>query len=148
MKSHIRGISAILLAIISFAPALCAQSKIDAEMQVPFAFQYGAQRFAPGSCQIRNIGPYILQLRCGSSSAAAMVRYDIDYRAPRTGSALFRKYGDRYFLEEIRTAASPARIRIYQSKWQKQAARELEARNEAATLVELALVEPVSPVKR
>ena len=141
MKSHVRRLVAVLLAVGSCVPALCAESKSHLTMRVPFAFQFGAQRFAPGTCRIYDVTPYVLQLKCGSSLGTAMVRDDIDFRTVRPGYALFRKYGDRYFLVEIRPSNSTARVRIYESGWEKQAARELEAERRSPTLVKLALIE-------
>ena len=147
MKSHIRILSAVLLAVAFSVPALYAQSDLNVQMKVPFAFQYSAQRFAPGTCRMNMAGQFILVLRCGSTSAMAMVQLEVDPRPAGSAYALFRKHGDRYFLEQIWPGVH-THLTVYESQLEKRSAREVEAKGGGApTLVEVALVQPVSPVK-
>lgn len=149
MKSPIRTLSAALLAAVSFMPALFAQSAVNLGMQVPFAFQYGSQRFAGGACRMQLLRPDFLQLRCGSRAAMAMVRDEPESRGARPGHVVFRKYGDRYFLVEIWAGGSSTHLTVYESKWEKQAAQKLLASNgQTPTLVELALLDPAPGAKR
>lgn len=149
MKSPLCTLSAIVLAIVSCAPALCGQSvETHLRMQVPFPFQYGSERFAAGSCEMTLPQTNILQLRCGSHSAMAMVEDEDASRTIRAGHALFRKYGYRYLLEEIWVPGGTTRLTVYDSKWKKQASRELRAANPAPSVVELALLDTVPSRKR
>jgi len=56
----------------------------------------------------------------------------------RTSFAVFKKYGNRYFLEEIQL--SDSHIKIIESQAERHAARELLARGETPSLVEVALL--------
>lgn len=139
MKSHIRLMCAVLLAVASCAPVLSAQTDTHLKMQVPFAFQYGPTYFAPGMCRGDMPNPMILRLTCGSRTAMKIAVYGTHSASSQASFALFKKYGDRYFLEEIQTA--DAHITIIESKTEKRAARELAAKGGSPTLVEVALLE-------
>lgn len=141
LKSPLRTLFAVLLAAGSGVPALHAQSQLNLKMKVPFAFQYGEQRLAPGTYRMNMMDPYVMQLQSGSHSARAMVSCWIEPGSVRTGHALFRKHGDRYFLEEIWAASSGAHLRIYQSVREKRADRELESEGEGPAQVQLSLLE-------
>lgn len=139
MKSRISTICAVLLAAASCVPVLSAQSNVNLKMRVPFPFQYGTVQFAPGLCQGDMLNPETLRLTCGSRTSIKIAVYGTLPLTSRTSFAVFKKYGNRYFLEEIRL--SDARITIIESQAEKHAARELEARGESPSLVEVGLLE-------
>lgn len=141
LKSPLRSLFAVLLAAGSGASALHAQSQLNLKMKVPFAFQYGEQRLAPGTYRMNMMDSYVLQLQSGPHSARAMVSCWIESRSVRTGHALFRKHGDRYFLEEIWVASSGAHLRIHQSVREKRAGQELASEGEGPDQVQLSLLE-------
>lgn len=142
MKSRISAMCAVLLAAASCVPVLSAQTQVHLKMQVPFAFQYGTMQFAPGLCRGDMPNPVILRLTCGSRTVMKIADYGTLPVTSRTSFAVFKKYGNRYFLEEIQL--SDSHIRIIESQAERHAARELLARGETPSLVEVALLKNLS----
>jgi hypothetical protein len=58
----------------------------------------------------------------------------------RNSQVTFRKYGDRWFLEQVEIAGSETSVSVYESKPERQAARELASRGGDGTQIALALV--------
>lgn len=139
MKSRIFTMCAVLLAAASCVPVLSAQDQVHLNMQVPFAFQYGTVRFAPGLCRGDMPNPVILRLTCGSHAVMKIAVYGTLPVTSPASFAVFKKYGNRYFLEEIQLADS--HITIIESQAEKRAARELATRGGSPSLVEVALLE-------
>jgi hypothetical protein len=143
MKSNLRTIAlAALVAVASSAPALHAQdSLIYARVNVPFSFDYGTTHFAHGTYILSmNRDNTVLTVRNNASSARVIAQLGFDPTPVKTSHVTFRKYGDRYFLEEIAIAGSDSRVSVRESKAEKNAARELASRGADATQVALALL--------
>jgi hypothetical protein len=69
-----------------------------------------------------------------------MVRADWSMTPARTSVVIFKKYGDRYFLEQVREAGAVTHIDVLQSQAEKRATRELASRGTEATQIALALL--------
>ncbi len=142
MTSNLRTFAlAALVAIASLAPALHAQSAIRAQVNVPFAFDYGTTHFGRGTYAIAMDGENILVVRNHMTSQTAMVMAQLDRSpiAPKTSVVTFRKYGDRWFLQAV-SIANVGSASVYESKAERQAARELASRGGDATQVALAVL--------
>jgi hypothetical protein len=143
MTSNLRTLAlAALVAVASLAPAMHAQNTIRAQVDVPFSFDYGTSHFGHGTYIISMDEDNILVLRNRMTSQSAMVlaRLELSPAAAKTSQVTFRKYGDRWFLEEVSIAGSENTVSVYESKAERQAARELASRGAEATQVALALL--------
>jgi hypothetical protein len=150
MKSNIRHLAFILLFAATSIPVTShAQTRLtQARIDVPFAFDYGSAHFSPGAYILDMQNPNIMQLHGRSHSALAMTATESNHHAKmlKTGQVVFEKYGDRYFLQEVEVANSTTHLSVYQTKWQKRAARELAAQATVPSRVELAMVTTPSTV--
>jgi len=144
MTSQIRNIAlAALVAIASLAPALHAQnSTIHARVDVPFSFDYGTTHFGRGTYIITMNGDVALVVRNRETSQSAMVMARLDESPIPANSSLvtFKKYGDRWFLEQVQIAGNSNRVSVYESKQERQASQELASRGGEATQIALALL--------
>jgi hypothetical protein len=142
MTSNLRTFAlAALVAIASLTPALHAQSAIRAQLNVPFSFDYGTTHFGRGNYIISMDGENILVVRNHMTSQTAMVMAQLDCNpsGAKDSVVTFKKYGDRWFLQEVSIAGGGS-ASVYESKAERQAARELASRGGEATQVALALL--------
>lgn len=149
MKTHSRAfVLAVLFAIVSLAPALQALTGTEAKVNVPFAFNCGSRHFAPGAYTLDFLNMNLLQLRNGRKAALVVIAPEFGLRETKAGYAVFRKYGDQYFLEEIWLSGSTVHISLNEKKWERNAAKELASQQSQPSRIELALVNAVQPVAR
>ena len=135
------SLSAAVLAVASLSTASYAQAQtMKAQVTVPFAFEYGSRHHAAGVYSIdKESGPAML-VRNGSDAGFALTLPDIDAHPAKTSKVVFRRYGDRYFLQEIWTAGSLTHLHCVQSSAEKQAeSLELASKRTAPKGLELAL---------
>jgi hypothetical protein len=147
MKSGIRTSSirtialATLVSIASLSQTLHAQiTSPAARVDVPFSFDYGTTHFSSGVYILTMNGQNLLTVRHYDRAATAMVRADWSMTPARTSVVIFKKYGDRYFLEQVREAGAVTHIDVLQSQAEKRATRELASRGTEATQIALALL--------
>jgi hypothetical protein len=142
MKTNIRAVSlAILAAVASLSPALHAQPNLlYAKVNVPFSFDYGSKHFSHGIYTLTMKDQNTLTIRSDASTAMAMVQTDYTPVREKTSQVIFRKYGDRYFLEEVLVSGSATHVAVLESGAEKRAARELASWGGSASEVALALL--------
>lgn len=151
MTSQIRTIAlAALVAIASLTPALHAQNTIRAQVTVPFSFDYGTTHFGRGTYIISMNGENAMVVRNRETSQTAMILAQLN-ESPVLASnsqVTFKRYGDRWFLEQVSIAGSGTSASAYESKAEQHAARELASRGgEGPVQVALALL-PVTDFGR
>jgi hypothetical protein len=141
MKSNIRNFAiAAFAALVSLSPAMHAQVDYDSvRVHVPFSFDYGTKHFAQGVYTITRSGAVTLIIRCGADAAMAIVDSGYDPAPRQTSQVIFRKYGDRYFLQEVQMANGDE-ITLSESQAEKSAARELARRGSQPTTLALAVL--------
>jgi len=143
MKSTISTIAlAALVAIASLSQTAIAQTGQPAtRVNVPFAFDYGTQHFAPGVYTV-SMGQNrdILTLSNGNRTAWALIQAGYDPTQLNAGSVIFRKYGERYFLTEYRPASGSIDVTVFESEPEHRAARDFAANHLAPTHVQLAIM--------
>jgi hypothetical protein len=143
MKNSIRTIAlAALVAIASMSTTMHAQSASPlAKVNVPFSFDCGAAHLSAGVYTLSVEDGRILMLRDSRGYAVlAVVQMSYNPAASKTSEATFKKYGDRYFLEQIRTSGSLTEAQVNESTSEKRAAREYRTRGEAGSQIALALL--------
>jgi hypothetical protein len=112
--------ASIFAAVVTLAPLSPASHAQDAGMiaqvKVPFAFNTASQHFAPGLYRIRTANEHILVIQGASSSHFAMVRAEDNAQTVKTGKAVFHRYGDQYFLNEITVPGTSRHLHLRPSK--------------------------------
>ncbi len=141
MKSSIRTIAlAALVSIASLSPALHAQTaSLQARFDVPFSFDCGTTHLSAGVYTLTVPEGNILVLRNSSQAVVALVQMAYDPTPSRNTLATFKKYGDRYFLEEITASGKFSHAYVAESGAEKRAARES---GEAGTQIAVAALPP------
>jgi hypothetical protein len=112
----------IFAAIVAGAP-LSSQAQdpgMIARMKVPFSFETGAKHFAAGVYTIRMENAHALLIRGVSTSGLALVSIEDNGVAAKAGKAVFRRYGNRYFLREVQVAGKSRHLRLPVTKEQNQ----------------------------
>jgi hypothetical protein len=111
---------AILLAVLSLAPAARAQAQETiARVNVPFAFECGNQHYPAGTYDLRTLSNNVLWIRGASSSGLAMMRMDMNMLPKKTGKAVFGVSGNEHFLHEIWSPRSTTHVFFQASKAEK-----------------------------
>ncbi len=144
MKSSFRitALAILVAAFASLAPAMHAQMKLTASVNVPFAFDYGKGHFGPGVYTINSDNPSLLTIYSREGGAMAIVQTESEPNLRSGNKVIFRKYGNRYFLAEVLIGDRGDRITVFESDAEKHAVRELGMRESAPTQVAVALLAP------
>jgi hypothetical protein len=134
-----------VLALAPLSPALHAQGgPAFARVNVPFAFETGFGHYPAGVYSLRMDTPSILMIKGASDSGLAMMKVveDRGYRT-KTGMAIFHRYGNRYFLNEISATGESWHIHLQTSKAEKQMQKQTEtaASKTATANLEVALMD-------
>jgi hypothetical protein len=134
-----------VLTLVPLSPALHAQTaELFARVNVPFAFETGSGHYPAGLYTLQMDTPAVLLIRGSSDSGLAMMKV-VEDGAPRTknGVAVFHRYGNRYFLDEISATGQSRHIHLQPSKAenQMQKAMETAANKTAPANLEVALIE-------
>jgi len=138
MKTKIIAMAGAALISIMGGGVCRAQSRLM-EVNVPFAFEVGNKAMPAGSYRVESmpIGNGSLEvLRSNSGKAQLMISTlaTTTNRGSLAPSLVFHRYGNRYFLAEIRPGGGHAR-ELYPSTQEKELARS-EASVEVALLVQ------------
>jgi hypothetical protein len=130
-----------LFAAIFAAAPLSSQAQgpgVIVRMNVPFGFETGTRHFAAGVYTIRMENAHALLIRGVSTSGLALASIEDNGVAAKAGKAVFKRYGDRYFLREISLAGISRRLRLPATKEQTQV--ETAYQNTTSGPVEIALL--------
>jgi hypothetical protein len=135
------GICAAVLAVAPLSPASNAQDAgVIGRMNVPFAFETSTQHYPAGVYTIRMEDQHLVRI-WGTSVAGISMALVEDNGAPaKRGTAVFQRYGDRYFLNEISITGRSGRLFFRPSK--DEAQLRIAASKAASTGVEIALSTP------
>jgi hypothetical protein len=130
-----------ILAIAPLSPASHAQSGGDfARVSVPFAFETGSSHYPAGVYTLRMETPSILMIRGVSGSGLVMMKtVDDNGQRAKSGMAIFHKYGNRYFLNEISATGETRHLHLQPSKAEKQ--MQIGASRTAPSTTEVALID-------
>jgi hypothetical protein len=95
----------IFAVILAVAPLSVASHAEDLEgaviVNIPFAFENGSQHFAPGLYTIRMEYQNIMTIRGNAGSGIAITWFDEDRHPSDTTRVVFRRYGKKYFLDQV-----------------------------------------------
>ncbi|HEV2323284.1 MAG TPA: hypothetical protein VGS10_04935 [Terracidiphilus sp.] len=132
---------AALAATALLSPAMHAQIPDGMQVKVPFAFNFGAQHFAPGTYSVSMLYDNVLRVSNNAKSGLAAVHSGTNSRGTNANYLIFRKYGDRYFLAEYHPFHSATLVRIPESQTERSVAREFAQNKSGVGGVRLALLE-------
>jgi hypothetical protein len=141
MKSHVQIICvAVVVALASLLPTAHAQTTVY-RIVVPFEFNYGTTHLGPGIYTLKSDNlRHTLMIDNQVQSVIALVQVSDHRTTMGSSTALFRKYGDRYFFEELTIAGRPTGLSMFVSGTERRAARELARQREEPTALALALL--------
>ena len=146
MKTTILSIViASLVAVASLSQTVIAQTgRPSTKVDVPFAFDYGTQHFAPGVYTVSMGDKNILTLSGGNRSSWAMIQAGYDPTQHKAGYVVFRKYGDQYFLTEYSPASGNLHASVFESDAERRAAHDFAANHGTPSRVQLAVLSNAS----
>ena len=135
------GLVASALAIGSLASTQFASAQTPtpvADVTIPFAFQTATQTFPAGTYRVILESDNLIWLRGpGSTGAMVMTHEAIRVHAPNRGTAVFARYGDKYYLRQIWTAGDPVGLELPKGHAEKES---MVAKNmQAPSSIELAM---------
>ena len=130
-----------ILAIAPLSPASHAQSgEVFARVNVPFAFETGSGHYPAGVYTLRMETPSVLMIRGVSKSGLVMMKtVDDNGQRAKSGVAIFHRYGNRYFLNEISATGETRHLHLQPSKAEKQ--MQIGASKTAPSTEEVALID-------
>lgn len=143
MKTTIRTFALAALVSIASLPALHAQTTALGRYNIPFSFDCGSRHLSAGVYTLTVDEGGVLTLSSSNYAVMTIARLSFDPTAATVNTATFKKYGDRYFLEQIVTADN-LDTTIGVSKFEKQAAREWASLGQKGTQVALTAL-PTGP---
>ena len=145
MKTNFRTIALATLAVIASLSMTVHAQTLQARVNVPFSFDCGSSHLSAGVYTLTVENGQVLTLRSTSKYAVmALVHTSWNPNAAKNSVATFKKYGDRYFLQEIATSTSMNLAHVVESDSEKRAAREFRTRGEDGSQIALALL-PMDP---
>jgi hypothetical protein len=113
---------------------------------IPFAFQIGAYHYRAGRYTVHLQGNHVLSLWSSKDSGLMEVSWDTAMRPSTTGALVFHRYGNEYFLRQMRVRGSSDFLISPQSKEERSAQKEVVGAKRNADLgqkpdVQVALIE-------
>lgn len=138
LSFRITALATMVAGLALLTPAMHAQ--INAHVSVPFAFDYGSKHFGPGAYTLTMDGPDTLIIHSGTNGATAIVQLAIERTRPATSEVIFKRYGNRYFLQEVVIAGGGQHVTVNESDAERRVDREFAMRGSGPTPVALALL--------
>ncbi len=135
----ITAIAAILLASLATVGSASAQDHA-AKANIPFGFYVENKWIPAGNYTLTSDSrsPDVIAIRNRDSSVSLLSVGHSEDQKPGAGTLVFQKYGDKYFLHEIRCPACRMNVGFSESKREK-AEKTREASNAPVSTVYLAL---------
>jgi hypothetical protein len=115
----------IAIAGLFLAGPMFAQMGVQAK--VPFSFYVGNSKLMPaGTYQVAPCSTHVATVRnCQSGVTVFHITNPGDKKDVGQGKLIFHKYGDKYFLKEVRGQSLSSNLAIPETKQEKQARDEL-----------------------
>lgn len=107
--------------------AQAAKSSLIAD--IPFSFQVGFCTMPAGTYAVDVKGNDVLSIKGESGVAAMLVMWAATGRDTSDSAVIFHRYGDKYFLREVRTAGNQAFLWSGETKSERRAKLEQDAAN-------------------
>jgi hypothetical protein len=118
-------LATVLLSMAYLATPSSANAQDGMKATIPFDFTVGQQLLPQGQYAITYSRPQVLELYNSERRARIFVptfRSDVVSRKPKI--LTFKRYGDRYFLSQVRGALGGYALNVYPSKHERNILRE------------------------
>ncbi len=125
-------ICVIVVALATFfaQPAAKAQALSSAVVaKIPFAFQIGSYHLPAGTYNVQMVGSDFLWVKSDADSVVMVVVKDSGNRPSADSAVVFHRYGNRYFLREVRAAGEEDFLWCNETKAERHAKLEEDAAN-------------------
>lgn len=127
--------------ILASAPAFAQSAHNLLKVQASFEFQIGDKGFPAGEYTVKRDlhSPQFLTLESADSKTIVMVQPLIieQFRQPARTELIFKEYGSKRFLSEIRIRGGGVKYLLRRSKAERSLARSMEARTIHAIMSEI-----------
>jgi hypothetical protein len=118
------------LATVLSGPAAKAESFGGAVVaNIPFAFQVGSYRLPAGAYNVQMVGNDFLWIKGDSDSVVMVVVRDSGTRPSPNSAVVFHRYGNQFFLREVRAAGEEEFLWCSETKAERRAKLEEDAAN-------------------
>lgn len=132
---RITAIALVMLAGLFTAGRIHAQSR-EVQATVPFHFIVGGKQLPAGTYRLQKASDHILLIRNREKSAAVMAMVVAPSNTPQADNKLvFHKYGDRYFLTQVRCTDVNLNGAIPESKLERQAEEQMASVQPESTVL-------------
>lgn len=114
--------TALAITVLTGAGAMAGDT-IAIRTKVPFDFTVGDRRVPAGDYRFERIwSPHVILISSFDTETALIVPHDeAGPAAGRPNTLVFHKYGDRYFLREIRLGNGQSGVQLQRSRSEKEA---------------------------
>ena len=132
-RRHLFAVAVTGLALVCFSPTIVqAQWRMTAHM--PFDFYVGQQKMPAGSYVISRPRNDLVQLEDSNKHGTIALSNGIDNKVPPAdGKLVFHRYGDTYFLSEVRWMGTNIGRQLMTSKLELRIARNVALEKIVAT---------------
>ena len=138
-----KRITSVALCVLASLAAVGGASAQDhaAKASIPFGFYVGNKWLPSGTYEMTSDSrdPNVINIRNADGSLQILSLAESDDHRSKTGTMVFRKYGDQYFLHEILSSSGHMNVSFPNSKREKSAQEHKQATISAPSNVYLAL---------
>jgi hypothetical protein len=132
MRVRLFTLAAGLAVLAAASPLISAQAGIV--VKVPFEFRVGDQQLPAGQYTVVHLAdPSLLRISDGAGHVSVTISISASKRATPNPVVTFNRYGDVYFLYEVRWADSTISNQMMKSKLETQIARDVAPERVVAT---------------
>ena len=133
--SAVVALSILTVGAVATASAQLPGTRMSA--QIPFAFNVGEKTLPAGTYEIRRVGgdPYVLYIQNVDDREEVTIFITTlvdELNLNRQSALLFHRYGDSYFLAEVRSRYEGITRGLQSSEEERRMERELASNNKAA----------------
>jgi hypothetical protein len=132
-------LTTVLLTMSCLTASSRASAQATAQAKVPFEFTVGQSVLPPGEYSIKEVSPSMIEIyNLEKGATFYVVTFASDYVSRKPNILLFSKYGDKYFLREVRGGVGEYSLGLNPSKLEMEFQSQMAARSNKQT-AEIAL---------
>lgn len=118
-----------LLAMSCLTAYSRASAQTTAKAKIPFEFTVGQRVLPPGDYSIKKVASGVIEIDNWENRTSLCVStFNADYVSRKPNMLVFSKYGDQYFLREVRGGPGEYTMDLHPSKIEKEVQRQEAAR--------------------
>jgi len=117
-----------LLAITCLTASAHAYAQSTVRANIPFEFMVGQKVLPPGEYSISNVSRWVIELNNREKHTSMYVSTTAtDYVSQKPHVLVFREYGEKYFLHEVRGGLGEFTLNVSPSKLEQEIQRQTAA---------------------